>query len=257
MALVKQAREGAVGVVTLDDPATLNAMTPSLMDELAAAVAELSAEPAVRALVLTGAGRGFCSGQNLKSQAELGPDVVAGVMRRYFPVFQALRDCRVPVVAAVNGVAAGGGFSLALACDAILAAQSASFIQVFSRIGLVPDLGSTWTLPHLVGRQRALSLMLSNQPLPAAVAKEWGVVLDVVADERLMAEATGLARRLAEGPTMALAATRRLVDEGMNNSFEAQFRRELEVQQQMFQTADAKEGIAAFVERRKARFVGG
>lgn len=256
MALVRSERDGDVGVIILDDPASLNAMSPSLMGELAATIEAESAEGGARALVLTGAGRGFCSGQNLKSQESLGPDLVAGVMRHYFPVFKALRECQVPVVAAVNGVAAGGGFSLALACDAILAAQSASFIQVFSRIGLVPDLGSTWTLPHLVGRQRALSLMLSNQPLPAAVAKEWGVVLDVVADERLMAEAMGLARRLAEGPTRTLVATRRLVDEGMDNSFEAQFRRELEVQQVIRQSPDAKEGVAAFVERRKARFTG-
>lgn len=256
MALVRCERDGDVGVITLDDPASLNAMSPALMGELAAAIETESAEGAARALVLTGAGRGFCSGQNLKSQESLGADMVAGVMRHYFPVFRGLRECRVPVVAAVNGVAAGGGFSLALACDAILAAQSASFIQVFSRIGLVPDLGSTWTLPHLVGRQRALSLMLSNQPLPAAVAKEWGIVLDVVAEHRLMAEAMELARRLAEGPTATLVATRRLVDEGMDNSFEAQFRRELEVQQVIRQSADAKEGVAAFVERRKARFTG-
>ena len=256
MALVRCERDGDVGVITLDDPSSLNAMSPSLMGELAALIEAESAEGQARALVLTGAGRGFCSGQNLKSQESLGADLVAGVMRHYFPVFRGLRECRVPVVAAVNGVAAGGGFSLALACDAILAAQTASFIQVFSRIGLVPDLGSTWTLPHLVGRQRALSLMLSNQPLPAAVAKEWGVVLDVVADDRLMAEAMGLARRLAEGPTRTLVATRRLVDEGMNNSFEAQFRRELEVQQVIRQSPDAKEGVAAFVERRKARFTG-
>ncbi|WP_119418189.1 enoyl-CoA hydratase-related protein [Desertibaculum subflavum] len=256
MGFVRCERDGDVGVITLDDPSSLNAMSPSLMDELAAAIEAESADGAARALVLTGAGRGFCSGQNLKSQESLGPDLVAGVMRHYFPVFRGLRECRVPVIAAVNGVAAGGGFSLALACDAILAAQSASFIQVFSRIALVPDLGSTWTLPHLVGRQRALSLMLSNQPLPAAVAKEWGVVLDVVADERLMAEAMGLARKLAEGPTRTLVATRRLVDEGMDNSFEAQFRRELEVQQVIRQSPDAKEGVAAFVERRKARFTG-
>jgi 2-(1,2-epoxy-1,2-dihydrophenyl)acetyl-CoA isomerase len=177
-------------------------------------------------------------------------------MRLYLPVFRALRECRVPVIAAVNGVAAGGGFSLALACDIVLAAQSASFIQVFSRIALVPDLGSTWTLPRLVGRQRALALMLSNQPLPAAVAKEWGIALDVVADDRLMSEAKNLAHRLAEGPTRTLAATRQLVDEGVGASFEAQFRRELEVQQVMFQTADAREGVAAFTERRKARFTG-
>ena len=128
--------------------------------------ARSTADPELRALVLTGAGRGFCSGQNLKAFNSLGEDIAAGVMRHYWPAFQALRECRVPVVVAVNGVAAGGGFSLAMAGDMIVAARSASFIQVFSRIALVPDLGSTWFLPRLVGRQRALELMLLNEPFP-------------------------------------------------------------------------------------------
>lgn len=256
MAFVRCERDGDVGIITLDDPSSLNAMSPALMSELAAAIEAETAEGQARALILTGAGRGFCSGQNLKLREGLGPDVLAGVLQHYFPVFRGLRECRVPVVAAVNGVAAGGGFSLALACDIVLAAQSASFIQVFSRIALVPDLGSTWTLPRLIGRQRALHLMMSNQPLPAATAKEWGIALDVVPDAALMDEARSLARKLAEGPTRTLAATRRLVDEGVGNAFEAQFRRELEVQQVIRQSADAKEGVAAFVERRKARFTG-
>ena len=168
---VKREREDSVGVLTLDEPATLNAMTPDLLGDLAVAIGEMSDDPHIRALVLTGAGRGFCSGQNLKAAAILGDDIVAGVMRYHWPAFKALRECRVPVVVAVNGVAAGGGFSLAMAGDIIVAAHSASFIQVFSRIALVPDLGSTWLLPRLVGRQRALELMLSNEPLSAEQAK--------------------------------------------------------------------------------------
>ncbi len=138
-------------------------MTPDLLGDLAVAIGEMTDDPQVRALVLTGAGRGFCSGQNLKAAQILGDDIVAGVMRYYWPTFKALRECRVPIVVAVNGVAAGGGFSLAMAGDMIVAARSASFIQVFSRIALVPDLGSTWLLPRLVGRQRALELMLTQR----------------------------------------------------------------------------------------------
>ena len=149
---VKRERDDSGGILTLDEPATLNAMTPDLLGDLALAIGEMTADASVRALVLTGAGRGFCSGQNLKAAAILGDDIVNGVMRHYWPAFRALRECPVPVVVAVNGVAAGGGFSLAMAGDVIVAARSASFIQVFSRIALVPDLGSTWLLPRLVGR---------------------------------------------------------------------------------------------------------
>ena len=136
---VKRERDDSVGVLTLDEPETLNAMTPDLLGDLATAIGEINDDPQVRALILTGAGRGFCSGQNLKVFHLLGNDIVAGVMRHYWPTHEALRTCRVPVVVAVNGVAAGGGFSLAMSGDIILAARSASFIQVFSRIGLVPS----------------------------------------------------------------------------------------------------------------------
>jgi 2-(1,2-epoxy-1,2-dihydrophenyl)acetyl-CoA isomerase len=256
MAGVKRDRDVAVGLLTLDEPASLNAMTPDLLGELATAVRETAADPRIRALVLTGAGRGFCSGQNLKAFQSLGDDLAAGVMRHYWPAFQALRECRVPVVVAVNGVAAGGGFSLAMAGDIIVAARSASFIQVFSRIGLVPDLGSTWMLPRLVGRQRALELMLLNEPLSAAQAKEWGLVREVFDDSALLEGAVKLARRLAEGPTRALAATRRLLDDSELSSYHAQFQREIEVQADIRKSEDALEGRKAFVEKRRAQFTG-
>ena len=223
---VKRERADAVGVLTLDEPATLNAMTPDLLGDLAVAIGEMTDDPQVRALVLTGAGRGFCSGQNLKAAQILGDDIVAGVMRYYWPAFKALRECRVPIVVAVNGVAAGGGFSLAMAGDIIVAARSAKFIQVFSRIALVPDLGSTWMLPRLVGRQRALELMLSNEPLAAERAKEWGLVRQVFDDAALLDGALTLARKLADGPTRALVATRRLLEESEHATYADQFRRE-------------------------------
>ncbi len=256
MSLVLERSEGAVGIVTLNDPGSLNAMTPALMGALSASIERMAAREEVRALVLTGAGRGFCSGQNLKARDALTGDLVESVMRHYFPVFKALRECAVPVVTAVNGVAAGGGFSLAIASDFVLAAQSASFIQVFSRIALIPDLGSTWLLPRMVGRMRALQLMMTNAPLPAVEAKEWGLVLDVVADDKLMEAAIALAAKLAEGPTATLVATRRAVDQGFDSDFAAQFRRELEIQRDVRSSHDAIEGVAAFVEKRKARFLG-
>ena len=256
MAGVLRERDGSVGILTLDEPASLNAMTPELLGDLALAIGELSADAELRALVLTGAGRGFCSGQNLKAFNSLGDDIAAGVMKLYWPAFNALRTCRVPVVVAVNGVAAGGGFSLAMAGDIIVAAKSASFIQVFSRIGLVPDLGSTWLLPRLIGRQRALELMLLNEPLSAAQAKEWGLVREVFADAELRAGALALAHKLAAGPTRALVATRALVEAREYASYAEQFRREIEIQAEIRQSADALEGRAAFVEKRPVRFTG-
>ena len=256
MAGIKQDRDGAVALLTLDEPATLNAMTPDLLGGLATAIRDTTADAGVRALVLTGAGRGFCSGQNLKAFQLLGDDIVAGVMRHYWPAFQALRKCRVPIVTAVNGVAAGGGFSLAMSGDIIVAARSASFIQVFSRIGLVPDLGSTWLLPRLVGRQRALELMLLNEPLSAEQARDWGLVRDVFDDELLLAGAMKLAQRLAAGPTRTLIATRRLLEDSELSSYADQFRREIEVQSDIRKSDDALEGRAAFLEKRPVRFTG-
>ncbi len=251
---VKREREDAVGVLTLDEPASLNAMTPDLLGDLASAIREMTDDPGIRALVLTGAGRGFCSGQNLKAAQILGDDIAAGVMRYYWPAFRALRECRVPVVVAVNGVAAGGGFSLAMAGDMIVAARSASFIQVFSRIALVPDLGSTWLLPRLVGRQRALELMMTNEPLSAELAKEWGLVREVFDDGSLREGALALARKLASGPTRALVATRKLIDDSEHATYADQFRREIETQAAIRTSEDALEGRNAFLEKRPARF---
>ncbi len=256
MANVKRERSGAVGILTLDEAASLNAMTPALLGDLAAAIGEMGSDHSVRALVLTGAGRGFCSGQNLKAFQSLGDDLVAGVMRLYWPAFKALRECRVPVVMAVNGVAAGGGFSLAMSGDLIVAARSATFIQVFSRIGLVPDLGSTWLLPRLIGRQRALELMLFNQPLSAEKAAEWGIVREVFDDAQLMEGALALAQKLAAGPTRALVATRQLLEESEHADYATQFKLEIELQSVMNATHDAIEGRTAFVEKRHAQFTG-
>ena len=257
MAGVKQDRDGAVGILTLNEPASLNAMTPDLLggacrrhrrDDRRSRDPGAGADRRGARILL---GPEFEGGRSARQgHRRRGDDAL------YWPAFRALRECRVPIVVAVNGVAAGGGFSLAMAGDIIVAARSASFIQVFSRIGLVPDLGSTWLLPRLIGRQRALELMLLNEPLSAERAQEWGLVRQVVDDGQLLGEAMKLAQRLAQGPTRALVATRALIEESEHASYAAQFRKEIETQAEVRQSADALEGRNAFVEKRAARFSG-
>lgn len=249
--------EGAVGVLLLNDPESLNALTFDMAAEICHALDhEVTKNKDIRALVLSGEGRGFCSGQNLKNRALETDDLVETVMASYFPIFERIRNARVPVICAINGVAAGGGCSLALAGDIIIAARSAKFIQVFSRIGLVPDIGSTYLLPRRIGRTRALKAMLTNDPISAEEALQWGMVTDIFADENLLGEAIAFAQRLAEGPTKTLVATRHLVDQSEGCDFKAQFRSELEAQAEIRGSKDAIEGVAAFVEKRTARFTG-
>ena len=248
--------DAGVATVTLNRPETLNALTATMMEELREAVARIGADSSIRAALLTGAGRGFCSGADLRNRPATAEDYVESVMRMFYSSVAALRDCSVPLVVAVNGTVAGGGFALALAGDVVIAARSAKFIQVFSRIGLVPDLGSTHQLPRAIGRARALRMMLTNDPLSAQDAVGWGLISECVDDDELMPAARAMAARLANGPTKTLVATRRLVDEGEQRSFEAQFRRELEVQKDIRETRDSREAVAAFLEKRPAVFRG-
>ncbi len=248
--------DDGVATITLNRPDALNAMTVGMMNEVGDALARVDGDPSLRALVRTGAGRGLCAGQDLKFRLPEGTDMVETLMGSYYRAFAAIRASRVPVVVAVNGVAAGAGFSLALVGDLPIAARSASFIQVFSRIGLAPDLGSTWMLPRVIGRARALKLMMTGDALPAAQAFDWGLLVDCVDDAELMPAAMRLARRLAAGPTLAYAATRRLVDDAHGNGFAEQCRLELETNARLSDTADSREAVAAFVEKRKATFKG-
>ncbi len=245
-----------VTTLTLNRPEALNALTFDMMREVQAALGQIEADREVRALIITGAGRGFCSGQDLRSRAAPDADLVRVYMETFYQPIARIRSCRVPVIMAVNGVAAGGGCSLALAGDIVVASRSARFIQVFSRIGLIPDLGSTYLLPRAVGRARALRMMLTNEPVPAETALSWGMIAECVEPDELIPAARRIAQSLAAGPTLALAATRALVDEGEGRSFEAQFRRELAVQQGMRASHDAVEGVAAFIEKRPAVFRG-
>ncbi len=245
-----------VATLTLNRPQALNAMTFDLMYEIQDALNIIEKEKNIRALILTGAGRGFCAGQDLRNRPPDGSDIVELYTGCYFDAINGIRNCRVPVITAVNGTAAGGGFSLALAGDILLAAKSAKFIQVFSRIGLIPDLGSTYLLPQAIGRARALKMMMTNEPVTADQAMEWDLVSDVYEDDQLMDEARTLAARPADGPTYALEMTRKVVDESLHNDFKTQFRRELEVNAELREKLDSKEGVAAFLEKRPAVFMG-
>ncbi|MBT3535341.1 MAG: crotonase [Rhodospirillaceae bacterium] len=249
--------DDGVATLTLNRPDALNALTFDMMYEVQEALKLIEADSSIRALILTGAGRAFCSGQDLRNRPDsAGEDKVQAVMDCYFGAMDGLRKLRVPVITAVNGTAAGAGFSFALVSDVIMAARSAKFIQVFSRIGLIPDMGSTYLLPQLIGRARTLKVMMTNEPIMAETALEWGLISDCVADEDLLPMARDLAAKLAQGPTKALVATRAMVDEAEDNDFATHVRRELEVQMDIAETADATEGVAAFVEKRQANFTG-
>jgi 2-(1,2-epoxy-1,2-dihydrophenyl)acetyl-CoA isomerase len=247
-----------VGTIAINRPEVMNALSPVVVHEIVAAIEYLTAEK-MRCLVLTGAGRAFCAGANLSDggSTDVGEDTGESVLERVFhPLFRKLRDLPVPVIAAVNGAAAGAGMSLALIADLIVCGRSAYFMQAFRRIGLVPDCGSSWTLPRLVGRARALELALLGDRLPAETALSWGLVNRVVDDAALEAETAALARNLASGPTLALGMIRRMIMESFEHSFEEQIALENTSQIAAIATADHKEGVQAFLEKRTAQFKG-
>jgi 2-(1,2-epoxy-1,2-dihydrophenyl)acetyl-CoA isomerase len=246
-----------VATITLDRPDALNALTIPLKHELLAALDRSASDPAVRAIVLTGAGRAFCAGQDLRERLEPGASPLEVELReRYNPIILAMRSLEKPIVGAINGVAAGAGASLAFACDLRLAAEGASFLLAFGRIGLMPDSGATWFLPRLIGAARAAELALLGDALPAAEAERFGLVSRVVPTDALLAEARALAARLAGMAPRALALTKRALDETWSSSLEEQLETEAELQGIAGATADHAEGIAAFVEKRPPRFTG-
>ena len=250
------ANQGAVRVLTLNRPAALNSFTAAMHVELRLALEEASTDTSVRALVITGAGRAFCAGQDLNDPAIAGPDADIGdvVERLYKPLALRIRSMPVPVVAAVNGVAAGAGANFALGCDMVLAARSASFIQAFSRIALIPDCGGTWLLPRLVGRARALGLAMSGDKLPAEEAARIGLIWQCVDDAALLETALALAARLAALPTKALVETRLAIDEAIGMDYAAALSNEARRQGELGRAHDAREGVAAFIEKREPRF---
>lgn len=253
--------DGSVAVLKLDHPEVMNAVSIDMLGGLAEALDEIEERKAeVRCLVVTGAGRAFCTGANLQgrnAQAKPGRSNAGAALETAFhPFLRRLRNLHCPIVTAVNGPAAGAGMSFALMGDMILCAKSAYFLQAFRRIGLVPDCGSTWLLPRLVGKARAIELSLLGEKLPAETALQWGLVNRVYDDAALMEETMKLARDLANGPTVALAQIRRLYWDSPENSFEEQLNEEFQSQRIAGNTSDFKEGVSAFLEKRPAKFKG-
>ena len=260
--LVLHATDNHVSWITLNRPETLNAITPDQRERLIQLFSDASADPAVRAVVLTGTGRGFCAGADLRGGAgQADGERVAGDVARVIRLgaqrlITAVLDCEKPVIAAVNGTAAGLGAHLALACDLVLAAEQARFIEVFVRRGLVPDGGGAYLLPRLVGPQRAKELMFFGDALTAPDAERLGLVNRVVPADDLHKTAREWAERLAAGPTRALALTKQLVNASLDSDRATAFAAEAAAQEINMTTADAQEGVASFVERREARFRG-
>jgi 2-(1,2-epoxy-1,2-dihydrophenyl)acetyl-CoA isomerase len=248
-----------VATLTLNRPERLNSFIPAMHEEIAAALGTVESDAAIRALLITGAGRGFCAGQDLNLRRDADPldfDAGASLERYYNPMIRRLRALRKPVIAAVNGPAAGAGANLALACDIVLAARSASFLEAFARIGLVPDAGGTWFLPRLVGLPRAMGLALLGEPISAETAAAWGLIWKMVEDDKLMPEARALARKLAQGPTQGLGLIKEALNRSLENGLGAQLDVERDLQRVAAATEDFREGVAAFLEKRPARFSG-
>jgi len=260
---IKVARDGAVAIITLADPATMNAAGADMAAELLHAFKEavMGADKA-RAILMTGEGRGFCSGANLQAGPGGGsldgdgkPDAGAALETVYNPLVTYIREMPTPLVTAVNGAAAGVGCSLALLGDLIVAAESAYFLQAFRRIGLVPDGGSTYLLPRMIGKARAMEMALLGERVPAAQALQWGLVNRVTPDAELMPEAMKLARALAEGPA-SLGLSRQILWASMDSDWAGQLHRERAAQRDAGKTEDFVEGVAAFLAKRPAAFKG-
>jgi len=252
-------KAGGVLDVTLNRPDRLNSFNEQMHLALRAVLDAAARDDSVRCVLLTGAGRGFCAGQDLgdRDPRKMGtPDLGDTVRRFWAPLVRQIRALQKPVICAVNGVAAGAGSSLALACDLTLAAESAKFIQSFSKVGLIPDTGGSWHLPHLLGRQRAMGLALTAQPVSAVQAENWGLIWRCVPDEALMEQARALAATLATGPTFGFAATKRAIEAAATNSLDAHLDLEAELMKACGESADYAEGVAAFLDKRPAEFTG-
>jgi len=252
--------DGGIARLTLNRPDRLNSFTDAMHAEVRDALARVRADTSVRVLLLTGAGRGFCAGQDLADRA-VAPgaepvDIGASIERNYKPLVLALRALPLPVVCAVNGVAAGAGANIALACDIVIAAKSASFIQAFARIGLLPDAGGTYFLPRLVGSARAMGLALLGDKLSAEQAVEWGLIWKCVDDAELAGTVDGMLQHFAGAPTRGLAATKRALLLAAGNTLEAQLDVERDLQRELGRGDDYCEGVAAFTAKRSPRFTG-
>ncbi|WP_319533841.1 2-(1,2-epoxy-1,2-dihydrophenyl)acetyl-CoA isomerase PaaG [uncultured Vibrio sp.] len=252
--------EAGVAVITLNRPKQLNSFNPDMHKALKRALRQAETDASVRAVLLTGTGRGFCAGQdlndrNVNSGSEM-PDLGESIEKYYNPLIKQISSMPKPVIAAVNGVAAGAGANIALACDIVFAAKSASFIQAFCKIGLVPDSGGTWTLPRLVGSARAKALMLLGDKVSASQAQEWGMIWQCVEDEELIETAMSVAHHLATQPTKGLGFIKHALNHSSENSLEVQLDLEKDLQRLAGRTDDYREGIAAFFDKRAPEFKG-
>jgi 2-(1,2-epoxy-1,2-dihydrophenyl)acetyl-CoA isomerase len=247
--------DAGVQTITLNRPETLNAFTPEMHKELRAALEQALDDASIRAVLLTGAGRGFCSGQDL-SQRRVEPgaapiDLSVSLGSHYNPLVRRLRELPKPIVCAVNGVAAGAGANIALACDLVVAARSATFVQSFARLGLVPDSGGTYFLPRLVGMARAMGLAMLAEPLSAEDAERWGLIWKVFDDAQLMSAASALARKLAAGPTKGYGLLKKALYASAHNSLDAQLDLERDLQREAGFSEDYRKGVAEFLQKRK------
>ncbi|HVZ01339.1 MAG TPA: enoyl-CoA hydratase-related protein [Dongiaceae bacterium] len=251
-------RSGAIWRLTLNRPDKLNSFTRDMLTEIGDALTEIEADAEARALVITGAGRAFCAGQDLREAeaVEDGDAVRAVIERHYNPTIRLLRSLHIPVMAAVNGVAAGAGASFAVAADLVLASQSASFSFAFSRIGLIPDAGASYFVPRLVGHARALGLSLLGDTISAETAAQWGLIWQAVPDAEFAAAVETMADRLAALPTQAVALMKQALSGGEHHSLEQQLAFEAELQSRAAETEDFQEGRGAFLEKRNPRFTG-
>jgi 2-(1,2-epoxy-1,2-dihydrophenyl)acetyl-CoA isomerase len=252
--------EAGIARLTLSRPDRLNSFTDAMHEEVRQALGAVEADTSVRVLVLSGAGRAFCAGQDLNDRSvavgEAMPDLGLSVEKNYKPLILRLQNLRVPVICAVNGVAAGAGASLAFACDIVIAAKSASFLQAFSKIGLIPDTGGTWFLPQRVGMARALGLAMLAEKLPAEKAAAWGLIWDCVDDAALLSTVDALASQFAVAPTQALVRTRQAMRAAVTNNLETQLDLERDMMRELGQAHDYREGVAAFMAKRTPVFKG-
>jgi 2-(1,2-epoxy-1,2-dihydrophenyl)acetyl-CoA isomerase len=249
-----------VGILTLNRPQSLNSFNTEMHEEIRVAFKQVRDDAAIRCLIITGSGRGFCAGQDLSDRAvsaqDGAPDLGESVEKYYNPLIRGIMTLPKPVICAVNGVAAGAGASLALACDIVLAARSASFVQVFCKIGLVPDSGGTWNLPRAVGLARARGLALLGDKLSAEKAEAWGMIWRCTDDDKLQDEALQLARHLATQPTKGLGMIKKLLTESAGNSLHLQLELEKQAMSTLSRSHDYQEGVAAFLEKRAPYFKG-